>query len=424
MKAVVLAAGRGVRLKPFTLTRPKHLLPIGGVPLLERTLIGLRDLDIKEILIITHYMEEKIRGHFGNGSKLGLRLGYTRQERMMGTADAFRQAQSFAGDAEFLGIYGDLYMTPGCLESVIKAHSEGETTMAVVQVEDPSKYGVVEMEGDRVTGITEKPTPGSEKSKYINAGIYVFTPAIFDWIKKTGLSKRKEYEVTDSIKMMIEARSPVRAVKLPTEDWLDIGLPWNLLDANERILASMEAAIENELEEGARIHGPVRIGSGTRVRSSSYIEGPVVIGEDCDIGPNCYIRPGTSIGSGVRVGNACEVKNSIIMDGTHIAHLSYVGDSIIGEDCNLGAGTITANIRFDERCIKVNVEERRLDSGRRKLGALIGDSVQTGINVNLMPGVKVGPGAWIAPGLTVYEDIPAETFLSSSRAELKTRRIH
>jgi bifunctional UDP-N-acetylglucosamine pyrophosphorylase/glucosamine-1-phosphate N-acetyltransferase len=422
MKAVVLAAGRGVRLKPFTLTRPKHLLPVGGVPLLERTLIGLRDLDIEEILIVTHYMEEKIRGHFGDGSTLGLRLVYTRQERMMGTADAFRQAQNFAGSEEFLGIYGDLYVSPGCLVAVVKAHVEGETTMAVVPVEDPSKYGVVELEGDRVTGIIEKPAPGSELSKYINAGIYIFTPDVFDWIRKTGLSKRREYEVTDSIKMITETGSPVRAVKLPIETWLDVGLPWDLLDANERTLASMEATVEGKSEQGARIHGPVRIGRGTRVRSSSYIEGPVVIGEDCDIGPNCYIRPGTSIGSDVRVGNACEVKNSIVMDGTHIAHLSYVGDSIIGEGCNLGAGTITANIRFNERYIKVNVENRRLDSGRRKLGALIGDSVQTGINVNLMPGIKVGPGAWIAPGLTVYEDVPAETFLSSSRAELKTRR--
>ena len=423
MKAVVLAAGRGVRLKPFTLTRPKHLLPVGGVPLLGRMFLGLRDVGVEEVLVVTHYMEEKIRERFGDGSTLGLRLTYARQDRMMGTADAFGRAKGFTGGEGFIGVYGDLYLAPGCLETVVEAHVEGETTMAVVPVEDPSKYGVVELEGDRVRRIVEKPAPGSEPSSLINAGIYVFTPEVFDWIGKTGLSKRKEYEVTDSIAMMIGAGSPVRAVTLPTEAWLDVGLPWNLLDANERALASMEAAVEGEVEEGARIHGPVRIGRGTRVRAGAYIEGPAVIGEDSDIGPNCYIRPDTSIGSGVRVGNACEVKNSIVMDGTHIAHLSYVGDSIIGEDCNLGAGTITANIRFDKRSVKVNVENRRLDSGRRKLGALIGDGVQTGINVNLMPGVKVGPGAWIAPGLTVYEDVPAATFLSSSRAELNTRRI-
>jgi len=105
------------------------------------------------------------------------------------------------------------------------------------------------------------------------------------------------------------------------------------------------------------------------------------------------------------------VKNSIIMDGTHIPHLSYVGDSVIGERCNLGAGTITANIRFDKKNVKVEVKGERIDSGRRKLGVIIGDDVQTGINVNLLPGVKVGAGAWIAPGLTVHDDIESGVFL-------------
>jgi len=422
VKAVVLAAGRGVRLKPFTLTRPKHLLPVGGTPLLGWMLRGLRDAGVEEALVVTHYMEEKIREAFGDGSELGLRISYARQEKPLGTADAFRLAEGFADGDEFIGVYGDLYVSPGSLEAVVDAHRQGETTMAVVPVEDPSQYGVVKLDGDVVTGIVEKPARGRAPSRLANAGIYVFTPEVFRWIRETGPSKRREYEVTDSLRMMIESGAPVRAVTLPPDGWLDVGLPWNLLDANMRALMSLEPLVEGEVEEGARIHGPVRVCRGARVRSGAYVEGPAFIGEDSDVGPNCYIRPGTSIGAGVRVGNACEVKNSIIMDGTHIAHLSYVGDSVIGERCNLGAGTVTANIRFDKQPIKVNIGDRRIDSGRRKLGALIGDDAQTGINVSLMPGVKVGPGAWIAPGLTVYDDVPAGTFLSAPRTERKMGR--
>jgi len=422
MKAVVLAAGRGVRLKPLTLTRPKHMLPVGGAPLLEWMLRRLKDAGVDDALVVTHYMGEKIRGYFGDGSGLGLRLSYADQGRALGTADAFRQAEGFADGEDFIGVYGDLYVSPGAVEAVVGSHREGETTMAVVPVEDPSSYGVVDLEGDVVTGIMEKPAQGSEPSRLANAGIYVFTSEVFRWIGETGLSKRREYEVTDTLRMMIEAGTPVRAVTVPPEAWLDVGLPWNLLDANMRALASMDPSVEGEVEEGARIHGPVRVGGGARVRSGAYIEGPAVVGEGSDVGPNCYIRPGTSIGAGVRVGNACEVKNSIVMDGTHIAHLSYVGDSIIGEDCNLGAGTVTANIRFDKQTIKVDIEGRRVDSRRRKLGALIGDEAQTGINVSLMPGVKIGPEAWIAPGLTVYDDVPAGTFLSAPRVERKTGR--
>lgn len=411
MKAVVLAAGKGERLVPLTETRPKHLLPVGGAPLLERSMRGLAEAGVEEALLVTHYMEERIREHFGNGSGLELEISYARQEEMRGTADAFRVAEGFVGDEEFLGFYGDLYVDPSCFKTLIGAHRRGEMTLCAVPVEDPSQIGALRLDGDRVTDVVEKPAPGEEPSNLGNAGIYVFTPDIFRFIKGTGLSSRKEYEITDSIKALIDSGSTVRAVTIPEDGWLDVGLPWNLMDANERALSLMEPLVDGEVEEGVSIQGHVKICEGARVRAGAYIEGPVYIGPGSDIGPNCYIRPATSIGANVRIGNACEVKNSIVMDGTHTAHLSYVGDSIIGEGCNLGAGTITANIRFDKKNIKVNIKGRPLDSGRRKLGTIMGDDVQTGINVNLMPGVKIGSGAWIEPGLTVYDDVLSGVFL-------------
>ena len=411
MKAVVLAAGKGERLMPLTENRPKHLLPIGGKPLLEWILEGLVGAGVDEALLVTHYMEEQIKGYFGDGKRLGLELSYVRQEEMRGTADAFRMAEDFAGGEEFLGVYGDLFLPPEGFEALIRARRKGETTMCVVPVDDPSRMGVVALEGDRVAAIVEKPAPGEEPSDLANAGMYIFQPGIFRLIDETGLSSRNEYEITDSLRALIDSSATLRAVTLPKGSWLDVGLPWNLLEANEKALSSMETSIEGDVEDGVHVQGPVRIAEGARVRSGVYIEGPVCIGSGSDIGPNCYLRPSTCIGADVRVGNACEVKNSIIMDGTRVPHLSYVGDSVIGERCNLGAGTITANIRFDRKNVKVEIKGERIDSGRRKLGVFIGDDVQIGINVNLLPGVKVGAGAWIAPGLTVHDDVKSGVFL-------------
>jgi len=421
LRAVVLAAGKGERLNPLTETRPKHLLPVGGRPLIEWSLEALKEAGIEEALIVTHYMGKKLRERLGDGSSLGLSLNYSRQERMGGTADAFRMAEEFADGEDFLGLYGDLFLDPECVKTVLKAHKPAEVVMGVVQVEEPSQFGIVGVEGGLVTEIVEKPEPGTEPSNLANAGIYVFPPEIFDSIRDTKLSSRNEYEITDSLGALIELGSRVRAVELPGEDWLDVGQPWHLLEANERALRSLEHSIEGDIEDGVHMEGPVRVCSGARVRSGTYIEGPTYIGPGSDIGPNCYIRPSTSIGRDTRIGNACEVKNSIIMDSTHAAHLSYVGDSVLGEGCNLGAGTVTANIRFDKMNVRMSIKGRRVDSGRRKLGTIMGDNAQTGINVSLVPGVKVGSGAWIAPGLTVYEDVPSGEFLRADTP--KVRRL-
>jgi len=421
LRAVVLAAGKGERLNPLTETRPKHLLPVGGRPLIEWSLEALKETGIEEALIVTHYMGKKLRERLGDGSSLGLSLSYSRQERMGGTADAFRMAEEFADGEDFLGLYGDLFLDPECVKTVLKAHKPAEVVMGVVQVEEPSQFGIVGVEGGLVTEIVEKPEPGTEPSNLANAGIYVFPPEIFDSIRDTKLSSRNEYEITDSLGALIELGSRVRAVELPGEDWLDVGQPWHLLEANERALRSLEHSIEGDIEDGVHMEGPVRVCSGARVRSGTYIEGPTYIGLGSDIGPNCYIRPSTSIGRDARIGNACEVKNSIIMDSTHAAHLSYVGDSVLGEGCNLGAGTVTANIRFDKMNVRMSIKGRRVDSGRRKLGTIMGDNAQTGINVSLVPGVKVGSGAWIAPGLTVYEDVPSGEFLRADTP--KVRRL-
>jgi bifunctional UDP-N-acetylglucosamine pyrophosphorylase/glucosamine-1-phosphate N-acetyltransferase len=411
VKAVVLAAGEGVRLQPITLTRPKHLISIGGKPILEHCLTAIKACGISEVVIVVHYMAEAIRKYFGSGEKLGLKIEYAYQKGVLGTGNAAGVVEPYV-DGDFLLVYGDLLFTAEALRKVLETHNHKKpsATLSVVHVERPEDYGIVELKDDgRVKRIIEKPRREEAPTNLANAGLYIFSLEIFEKVKRISASSRGEWEITDAIELLIKEEKPVFAVKISKDEWFDIGRPWDLLEANRWTLARMEHSVLGKVEEGAHIIGPVTVAESACIRSGAYIEGPAYIGEHSDVGPNCYIRPCTSIGRNVRIGNACEIKNSIIMDGVHIGHLSYVGDSIIGEKCNLGAGTITANYRFDAGTVKMMVKDRLVDTGRTKLGAVLGDDVKTGINALLMPGVKVGNNCWIGPNVVIYRDVPPNT---------------
>jgi bifunctional UDP-N-acetylglucosamine pyrophosphorylase/glucosamine-1-phosphate N-acetyltransferase len=164
------------------------------------------------------------------------------------------------------------------------------------------------------------------------------------------------------------------------------------------ILSNLLPGCSGKIEANVFINGAVLIGKGTTIRSGSYIVGPVIIGENCDIGPNCFIRASTVIGDNCHVGAAVEVKNSIILSNSKIPHLNYVGDSIIGSNCNLGAGTKIANLKLDKKNIFIN----DVDTHRHKLGAIIGDNVQTGINSSINVGTLIGDNSFIGPGALAY----------------------
>jgi len=411
MKAVILAAGEGVRLQPITSTRPKHLIKVGGKPILEHCLNAVKTSGIEEALIVIHYMGDAIRQYFGDGEKFGLKIEYVEQKAVLGTGNAVSLVEPHIKD-EFLLVYGDLLFSAEAVKNVIDLHGKEKpaATMAVVPVENPEDYGIVELEDEKhVKRIVEKPKHEEAPSNLANAGIYVFSTEIFDKVRETSASARGEWEITDAISQLSKEKKTVLAVKISQDDWIDIGRPWDLLEANRWALERMEHKVYGLVENGAHLIGPVTVAETARIRSGAYIEGPALIDEESDIGPNCYIRSYTSIGKKVRIGNACEIKNSIIMDNAHIGHLSYVGDSILGEKCNLGAGTITANYRLDGGTIKMLVKDKVVDSGRTKLGVVLGDDVKAGINALFMPGIKVGNNSQIGPSVVVYRDVPANT---------------
>ena len=393
MKAVILAAGEGSRMYPLTQKRPKAMLPAAGKPIVERLAEEMAAAGIREIIVVVGYLGDVIKEYLGDGGRLGVRVKYVYQERADGTAAAMALAQKALSDT-FLVACGDSLVSQGDIAKLIK---RGGSQIGVKEVEKPERFGVVGLEGDRVVRILEK--PHNPTSNLISTGLYVFTPEIFKAINAVPRSLCGEYELTAGVQILIDSGVSVGCCHL--DSWLDVSYPWDILTAGEKLMESLESRNKGVVEAGAVINGMVRIGAGSIIRAGSYISGPVIIGRDCDVGPNCYIRASTVVGDGCRIGAGVELKNSVVMNGTNIAHLSYVGDSVVGENCNLGAGTKVANMRLD----KGEVIANGIPTGRRKFGVVMGDEAQTGVGVCINPGTVVGGGAWLGPGVLAGGDV-------------------
>lgn len=411
MKAIILTAGEGTRMRPLTVTKPKTMLQVGGKPILQYNVESLRDAGINEIIMVVGYHEEVIKDHFKDGSDHGVNINYVTQEERLGTAHAIGSTKNFV-DGKFIILNGDIIVDPKLIVDLIQKYrsENARSVLVLTEVDDPSSFGVVEIDGDKITKIIEKPAPGKAPSNLINAGIYIFDDHIFKAIELTGKSERGEYEITDSLKIQMNDGERVLGLRSKNK-WIDIGRPWELLDVNEHFLKDLKTDIHGKIEDGATIHGPVFLGKNSIVRSGSYIMGPVFIGENCDIGPNSFLRKHTCIGNNVSVGNGVELKNSIIMDNTNINHLTYIGDSIIGSNCNIAAGTNIANLRFDNGNVKISVKGDKIDSGRRKMGVVFGDGVKTGINSSFNPGVKIGVNSRIGAGAIISKDLESNKIL-------------
>lgn len=394
MKCVILAAGEGKRVHPLTYTRPKVMLPVGNKPILELNLLNAINAGIKEFIFVVSYKSEMVRNYFENGEKWDVKIEYLNQGQPLGTGHAIGITEKFVDN--FIVLCGDTIFGSEDIKNIVKK----QNSIGLVKIENPQEYGIVELKEDTVVKIYEKMT--EPFSNTINAGIYHFNKNIFNYIKKTQKSPRGEYEITDSINMMA-AKTKINGVSL--KQWRDVVYPWHLLDANEEILKKINKKIDGTVEKNTSIKGKVIIGKNTTIMNGSYIEGPVIIGKNCKIGPNCYIRPYTSIGNNCHIGNACEIKNSIIMDNSNVPHQNYVGDSVIGQNCNLGSGCKVANLRLDKKNIKTVLNGQKINTRRRKLGIIMGDDVQTGINSMLNIGSIIGNSTVIGPGALVKGEI-------------------
>ncbi len=412
VKAIVLAAGKGERLWPLTTTRPKPLLPILCKPLLQHHLEVLSRIGVKEAVVVVHHMGEQVEDFLKKITPaLGIRATVVRQGSPLGTGHAVKKALEALeedNNEQLLVVYGDLYVRRGCYEEMLRRLANAEENVIIgATVEDASRYGLLVVENGFLKDLIEKPSEAREG--LVNAGIYVLQRKSLEReLVELKLSPRGEYELTDAIKALAR-KERVYVATLPRGCWRDVGTPWDYLEANIDALRE-ECTLRGVPPEKciigiehARIHEPV------------VIEGPCYICEDVEIGPMSHIRPWTIVCRGAKIGFATQVKASVILEGAKLPHLNYVGDSIVGEHANLGAGTITANLRHDNKPVKTVVKGNLVSTGRRKFGSVIGGYAKTGINTSIMPGVKIGAHAWIGGGCIVDRDVPDYCLLKCSQ---------
>ena len=399
MQCVILAAGEGSRMRPLTTSRPKVMLPLAGKPMLEHLIRNVLDAGIMDIVLVVGYHEDAIRKWFDNGSEYGVSIRYVVQRKQMGTADALRTAEPFIHES-FLMLNGDMIVETSDLMKII---GQPGPVMGTYTTTHPESFGVVTVENGKITTLEEKSL--HPKSDIINAGAYLFETGIFDILKKISPSSRGEYELTDALTDYI---SEGRLTAYSLSIWMDVGYPWDMLSANEHLLASISGNILGTIEENVVIKGQLILGKGSVIKSGTYIEGPCIIGENTSVGPNAYLRPGTTVGNNCHIGHAVEIKNSIIFDDTKIPHYNYIGDSVIGSRCNFGAGTKIANLRHDHGIIKVG----GTPTGRKKFGAVIGDDVLFGINCSINTGSSIGSGTRVAPNSLVSGIVENDTVIT------------
>ncbi|NUM52322.1 MAG: NTP transferase domain-containing protein [Candidatus Hydrogenedentes bacterium] len=396
MQAVIMAAGQSTRTYPLTLTRPKPLLKIANRTILDHQIDALAGL-VDEVILVVWYRKDMIERQFG-ASRNGTAIKYVYQTEQLGTGHAVLQCKN-AVRGPFIAMNGDDLYDAGDLKRL----ADIEQGALAKHVDDPRLYGIYEVTSDGYAKrIVEK--PAEVFSNLANVGVYKFQPNVFDLLETTPKSERGEIEITSAVQALADC-GKFRVIEM-LGYWLPIGYPWHLLSANEYWLENyLEHTIEGEVSPYAHVNGRVYVAKGAVVRSGAVIDGPVYIGEGASVGPNCFIRPCTTIGDRCKVGHAVEIKNSILFDHAHVPHLSYVGDSVIGEHSNVGAGTITANFRHDAKHINAMVKGARVDTGRQKFGAIIGDHVHTGINTSIYPGRMLWPNTLTFPGEVIRKDV-------------------
>lgn len=396
----MLAAGKGERLRPLTETRPKPLIPVPGGNLLCRHLsLAVPAYGPDEIIIVASYMAGAIREEL---ERCGIKARVIEQGGELGTGHAIARAMAESSSEDFLIIYSDVVVSREAYE--ILANAKPPAILAA-RVDKPWEYGVLLVKEGVMKGIVEKPEPGKEPGNLVLAGMMRLAERHQPFFEALAPSPRGEYEATDALQAIADVED-VSIIEAPGF-WLDVGRPWDVIEAAKLIMTEERPRIKGEVHPTAVLEGDVIVEEGAIIGPYAVVEGPAYISRGARIGPHAYIRPWTFLAPGAYVGHVTEVKASVFFENAKAPHLNYVGDSVLGEHVNLGAGTVTANLRFDHKTIKVNIKGRRIDTGRRKLGAIIGGHAQTGINVSLLPGVKIGSYAIVYPGCVVYRDVEA-----------------
>jgi len=383
-QALILAAGEGQRLRPFTANKPKVMIPIAGKPMLHYVIESLAQNGILNIVLVVGYKREQVFDYLGTGEEFGVDITYVTQEKQLGTAHALAQAEATVED-EFLVLYGDNLIEADTIAQFVSVKPQA---MLVKRVDNPDRYGVVTIEERVVRDIIEKPEQA--ESNIVNTGIYAFSKEIFGIIGP-------ELDIPTVLNNMITQGKRLTAHQTDGT-WLDVVYPWDILSLNDRVIRQIQANLSGTIETGVSLKGVVSVGKDTVIRSNSYIAGPVIIGDNCDIGPNVCLLPATSIGDNVVISSFTEVKNSVIGNDVNIGPGSIIQDSVIDRGCVIGGQFTACGGKTD---IKIDREHHSVS-----VGAMVGEGCNIGNNVVAQPGVIVGNYTQVQPLKLISDRLP------------------
>ncbi|SDF74640.1 glucose-1-phosphate thymidylyltransferase [Halorubrum xinjiangense] len=366
--AVILAAGEGRRLAPLTNRRPKPMVPVANRPLLEHVIEAVAAADVNRIVLVVGYRQERIRNHFGDGDDWDVTIEYVEQATQLGTGHAVLQAEPLV-DGPFLVLNGDRIVDPSAVSRIRDRVSEGtHPTMAVTTAEHPREYGVVSLDGDRVTAIDEKPE-GPVETNRINAGVYGFSTAVFDAIRETHAPG--ELTITATLNDLAASES-LSAVRYDGR-WLDVSNLWDLLTVNAGVIGGSGASDPE---------GPV-LGESVTVADDVALAGNV------RVGPNVTIGGSTAIGSNATIEASAVVENAVIFPDAVIGAGAVVRDAIVAGNARIGPNATVAG---------------------GPATVVVGDAVHHGVELAGVIGdnATVGGGSTLTDGAVVGDDVTAD----------------
>ncbi|MBT3517093.1 MAG: NTP transferase domain-containing protein [Nitrospina sp.] len=389
MKAIILAAGKGSNLNPFSNTRPIPMISVAGRTLLGNSLRQLKNAGINDVYIVVGHHKERIQDFIAGKTEDGMNIHCLEQKKNGGIGDAVLQVKEKISPGEyFLLIYGDTLTDENIYSKAQQSFHSFKCPVASICLPPSNEsFGNVFLNAQmKINKIVEKPK-GSNFGNYVLAGVFVLPESFFSLLKKNKHSMEKSLQTM--------AKKGDLMASMWENEWLDIVYPWEILQANKIILDSWsESSIAKSavMESNVTMQGVVKIGENAVIKAGAVLEGPCSIGRGSYIGNNSLIRSYTSIGSNCSVGYGVELKNCVVLDKSGIGRLSFVGDSVIGENVDIGAGCMTVNRNTNWEKIQVKNKKTVFSTKMKKLGAFVGDDVVIGAGNTIQPGTVVLPG--------------------------------
>lgn len=418
MKVVLLAAGRSKRLKPI---EDKNFLMFLGKPLIQHQLDQLLYVGLTEVVVVggEHNLAKLL--DLAKGLPKKMKVTVVEQKNLdEGMAGAMMAAEKEVKGDSILVVSGNDVVEKKAFLDILKLSKESKVDglMLGKKVDEyfPGGYLNVRSNG-LITAIVEKPGAGNEPSKLVNLVVHYFKDGakFIETVKKTKSSRDDRYEV--AIDHMIKDGSKIKVV--PYDGfWQPIKYPWHVISLMNFFLENIGGKFSKveakkrkiEIADTATIRGEnVYIGDGARIMDNAVIIGPAYIGKNTIVATNAMVRA-SSVGDNCVIGFGTEIARSYLGESVW-THTNYVGDSIIGNNCSFGSGTVTGNLRLDEKNIPVNIQGEKIDSGMNKFGLITGNNVRCGINTSFMPGIKIGNNTFVGAGIVVAQDIEDNKFV-------------